>query len=374
MPQAPKDTWFPGAIGPSSLTQLAGAVAPALDLLPASSGASAQVDVDQARRHGVLAMVGWPHDTAVESAVAASARQARGQNLESYVRALADLRVVSGALSSAGIDWGIVKGPELAADLYPRPFLRHFTDIDVVVPPPHFGAVLRALERVGGVVLVRNWDYMASVQPAQLAMRLPAGSLLDLHWHLVNHSAERHDFPLTAKVLLARASPSLLTETGSTPDPTLTFLHLAWHASHSGCARLVWACDIELASRRVANIDECVRAAEPLGLTTAVEIALRWTQKLFPQGRAAVLSAEWPRSPWGEVAARAVVLGQDGRLGRYSGQSLARWTRSTSSRSTTAWLRALPRILRPGAARVEDLWRGGEPARRAYVDAVERQF
>jgi hypothetical protein len=356
------------------LTSLADAVAPALGLLPDGNGVPVQVDVDQARRHGVLAMIEWPAAAGVRSAVVApAAQEAREQNLESYVRAVADVRIISGALGPAGIPWAVLKGPELAAGLYPRPHLRAFTDIDVVVPPSAFRHVLEALEQVGGVVLVRNWEYMATVRPAEVAVRLPAGSLLDLHWHLVNDPRERFDFPLSAEVLLSSAVPSALTPAGCTADLILTFLHLAWHATHSGCARLLWACDIELASRRIADVDRCIEAADGLGLRLAVEIALAWTGRLFPRGRAADLSAAWPRSRWGALAARSLALGQDGRFGRRSGQSLAGWTMSTSGRSAVALMRAFPRILRPADREEEELWLGGDPSREAYLHAVELQ-
>jgi hypothetical protein len=363
----------PRAVRRLPLTSLADAVAPALGLSAVGTSATAQVRLDQARRHGVLAMVGWPVDGSTGSAAEVAAQEARRQNLEAYVRAVADVRLVSQALDVAGARWAVLKGPELAAGLYPHPCLRAFTDIDVVVSPLRLRAVLEALEQAGGVVLVRNWEYTAAVVPAEVAVRLPAGSLLDLHWHLVNDPKERHDFPLTADEVFASAVPSALTPAACTADLIFTFLHLAWHATHSGCARLLWACDIELASRRIADVDRCIEAADGLGLRLAVEIALAWTGRLFPRGRAADLSAAWPRSRWGALAARSLALGQDGRFGRRSGQSLAGWTMSTSGRSAVALMRAFPRILRPADREEEELWLGGDPSREAYLHAVELQ-
>ena len=98
----------------------------------------------------------------------------------------ADLSVVARALDTAGIAWAVMKGPALAALGYADPTLRWFSDLDVLVGPRDFGAAIDALAANGTTLLDLNWELQLSLWRSEASLRLPAGTMLDLHWHPVN--------------------------------------------------------------------------------------------------------------------------------------------------------------------------------------------
>ncbi len=60
------------------------------------------------------------------------------------------LLTVADALTEAGIDLRVLKGPAVAALDYPDPAMRCFADVDLAVPGAQFGAAARILEALGG--------------------------------------------------------------------------------------------------------------------------------------------------------------------------------------------------------------------------------
>src|SRR5688500_15332306 len=59
-------------------------------------------------------------------------------NVARHLRTLADLAELGPVLDTAGIPWMVIKGPVLAETIYPRPDLRSYDDLDVVVQPERF--------------------------------------------------------------------------------------------------------------------------------------------------------------------------------------------------------------------------------------------
>lgn len=171
---------------------------------------------------------------------------------------LARLQPVLGA---TGGSWAVIKGPVAAELLYDAPGQRYYGDLDVLVDPSQFDTVIDCLARSGSRLLDRNWKAIRGQLRGELHFELPGGSLLDLHWNLVN--MYRGGIRIDTPALLARTEQ---VEIGGmeilTLDPTDTVIHLALHGTLSGGDRLLWMKDIAQAClRRPPEWDElAVRA------------------------------------------------------------------------------------------------------------------
>jgi len=286
------------------------------------------------------------------------------------VRATVDGRWLAGVFAAAEVEWAIVKGPQLAVSLYRRPDLRPFADIDVLTPRRQFSAAVTAVEESGGRQLARNWLLARRMQLGELPLRLPARSLMDLHWHMVNDRRQRADFRLGWEDLMLDSLPGDFVPEGRTTSPVSTLLYVAWHATHSGANRLIWACDIELAARQVDEVGTCLARSRELGVTLPVGVALSWVARLFPAGRAAELARGWPASVWRTAAAGSLARAQERPQGVRSGQVLARCTREQPAASVAALIRHVVRRSTPprGASLHEDA--GGPSARQAFLRGV----
>ena len=158
-----------------------------------------------------------------------------------HMRRLAELSRVARALDAADISWVVVKGPVLSERLWPRSDMRQYADLDVVVDRRQLGEALDALEEGGATLVDRNWPMIRSTMRGELTLRLPHGTALDLHWHLVNERGERRMFDFPVEEMLARRVPAGLEGLQvDTLDPVDTVLHLAYHTARSGGQRLVW--------------------------------------------------------------------------------------------------------------------------------------
>lgn len=193
-----------------------------------------------------------------------------------HLTALEDLRTATSLLSSAGVGHLVVKGPVLAEHYYPSADLRMYDDLDLVIAPGDFQKAIDAMESAGLELVDRNWALIRSEGRAQLHLRLPLGTLADVHWSLLNRGSVREAFDLDPHVLFARARS--LTVAGieiQTLDEVDTLLHLCVHATLSGGDRLVWSKDIERAIRVDAPLwDEVVRRAREWRAGPSVAIAL----------------------------------------------------------------------------------------------------
>jgi hypothetical protein len=163
-----------------------------------------------------------------------------------HLRVTAELAELAPLLEGLGIAWAVVKGPALAELAYPRPELRVYTDLDLLVDPRSFGTVVEALECSGAQLLDRNWTYLREHARSEASMLLRHGTYLDLHWHLVNNAHARANFRWDTAASLDRRR---IIDVGGIEVPTLdaedTLLHVALHAAISGGHRLSWIKDVE---------------------------------------------------------------------------------------------------------------------------------
>ena len=204
-------------------------------------------------------------------------------SIDLHLRAMGDLARLAPALDALGVPWLVVKGPVLAEEYYPRPDLRTYGDLDVVVPGSALGDVLDAVEGTGAHLLDRNWPLLRELRVGELLLRLRHGTLLDLHWHLFSQAAVRRATRAPLGGFLERARPVVLGGTRvSTLDPTDTLLHVGAHGTLSGGHRLVWLKDLErVVAAPAPQWDEAVARARALGIGPAVALALVRARRLL---------------------------------------------------------------------------------------------
>ncbi|WP_337059256.1 nucleotidyltransferase family protein [Kineococcus sp. G2] len=218
-----------------------------------------------------------------------------------------DLRVVADALD--GLPWAVLKGPAVAATLHGGA-PREFHDLDVLVHPAAFGDALRALEARGARAMDPDWAGVRAARAGEIAVALPHGTFLDLHWHLVNRPGRRARFRVDVPGLLGRTRPAGLL---GTPAPVLDaddqLHHLALHACLSGAWRLLWSYDLRLGAAAVRDWDVLVERCARAGTGLAVAMALgRARDVLGAPVPGAVLRALAGRSPWAVLGATATAV------------------------------------------------------------------
>ena len=196
-----------------------------------------------------------------------------------------DLKLVARAL--AGLPWAVLKGPAVAATVHGGA-PREFHDLDVLVSPAAFGDALRALESIGARAMDPDWAGIRAARAGEIAVALPHGTFLDLHWHLVNRPSRRRRFAVDVAAMLDRTRDATLLGTRAPVlDATDQLHHLALHASLSGAWRLLWSYDLRLASA-AADWPELAERARTARTTVPVALALARARQ--------VLSAPVPRS------------------------------------------------------------------------------
>src|SRR4051812_47640579 len=72
------------------------------------------------------------------------------------MRLVTDLAGFAAAIAPLGIPWLTFKGPVAAQQLYPRPELRTYRDVDLLVPRAEFQGAIDYLQRNGFEVIDRN--------------------------------------------------------------------------------------------------------------------------------------------------------------------------------------------------------------------------
>lgn len=280
------------------------------------------------------------------------------------LRAYADLSLSAVTINGLGHPWAVLKGAALANTVYPDPFQRLFSDVDLLVRPTEIEEVTYALVESGGRILDKNWSLMAADRRGQVHLRLPSGTLVDLHWSLLNSGQVRDRFTIRTGDLLGRCA-STTTPTG-TVVPILTdvdqLAHVTLHAALSGGHRLAWYVDVDRIVRSgFAEWDELVaRAASWRGRAAIGSVLLR---------SKSVLGTPVPDSVIGELSNRrtSLLVASLDRLApagtSRSDPGSALVMSSLRDTGSTASIPRLNRWLNPkGATRAWRTWRSKEPS------------
>lgn len=214
--------------------------------------------------------------TGAPSAVVDPLRSLYDDQMIRHLTVEADLGWAAGMLDRAGVPWVAIKGPVLSDVLWPRPDMRQYYDLDLLVDRHHFETVIMTLIEGGAQLIDRNWPLIRQQMRAELTLILPYGTSLDLHWHVLNDRDLRRSMYFDAGPLLARAKPvSIGTLVAPTLDPVDTLLTVALHAAHSGATRLLWLKDTERAAAAIVDWAEVGRRATSTGLNLALTTVVR---------------------------------------------------------------------------------------------------
>ena len=192
-----------------------------------------------------------------------------------------DLRRLTPVLDGSGARWAVVKGPALADLVYGDAGTRSYADLDVLVEPARFDAVLEALRAAGMEPLDRNWRVIRRSMRGELHFTLSSGVPLDLHWHLVN--MYRGSIAIDTRAMLARAVRRQFAGVEAPVlEPTDALLHLALHGTLSGADRLMWMQDIAMSVRRQPpEWDMLVDRARAWHVAAPVGFMLRRTRRVL---------------------------------------------------------------------------------------------
>jgi hypothetical protein len=180
---------------------------------------------------------------------------------------------IGSAFDDAGVDWVVMKGPVVAALLYPEPGDRSYADLDLLVARRHYPAAMRVLESLGYQHVIHNWALAEQMLAGQVAMKSPSVNI-DLHWHLHYSREDRRPFALDPEAMIERRRfVAVSGMRAPVLDPVDNLLTLTFHAARSDGHRLIWLKDIERAvSIESPDFDELVRrcrsyrCAPPVGV------------------------------------------------------------------------------------------------------------
>lgn len=274
--------------------------------LPLPIGEEAQSELaDLAEHHKVIALLGSAvrGDERLHPNVAERLKARYRQSLERHIVALEDLRRLSELLESLKVPWAVFKGPVLAENAYPRPGLRAYIDLDVLVSPRDLRRVVEALRDSGAPVAPVSFEPLLTRRWAEFPVVLWHGTTLDLHWSLFARPQHRDAFHMRTERVLADARlvelAGISVRTFSDPD---ALLHLAIHAQLAGGERLGWWKDVtEFVRSRSMDWDVVGTRANTAQARSSVGVMLyrcaRWLDAPVPESALQDLVglSVWPR-------------------------------------------------------------------------------
>ena len=308
----------------------------------------------------------------------ADAVQALGQrymfNIGRHLRILADLAALRTTLDSAGLPWLCFKGPVLSELIYPRPDLRSYVDLDVLVERPLFRGAVETLEDSGFRLLDRNWDLIGNEERGQLHVVLPLGTIADVHWHLLNRGMVRRSLAVPMDDIFARQRTVTI---DSAPVRTLgsvdTLVHLCVHAALAGGNRLQWLKDIELAVAHDApDWDDVVATARRWRAATPTAVMLERARRVVGADVPVEIIAELLPSRHRRVADRIVSRVSPPERSQSQKSMAALWAQSlrdTTPHTLVLASRARRRVSRTGRSVARARRAAGAPAVAAFHPA-----
>ena len=297
------------------------------------------------------------------------------QQMARHLQTVADLKILAQALDGAGISWVLVKGPSLSA-IWPRPDMREYHDLDLLVDRHRFLDALSTLQAAGAVLVDRNPPMILRQLRAELRLHLRHGTTLDLHWDLVNDVTLRKEFRFPTDAMIERASSAAIGGIAvPVLDPVDTLLHLGYHTTLSGAHRLIWFMDIRSASSHDPDWARIASRARAYGVELPLSLAF--------DRAARILGGTYPRHVWNRFRAWRFLAKTADRLQPVpwipgttgSSRALYQNVRSTTSASL---LPAIRDALRPSSTARDDTWRNplhqdlADPAAwKQYLSLVE---
>jgi hypothetical protein len=196
-----------------------------------------------------------------------------------------ELKQVLEALTAAAIRVMVLKGADLAETVYPRPELRHFGDIDLMVLPKDLAATLALLEKAGYRYHQEyRFEAISKDRAGFVYIKEAIPGYIVFEIHTSPHSNEM-EISFESARLWERARPISIAEIeveGMGLEDLL--LYLCWHYRSHVFSRLIWLYDIALFLQRYGDQLDWVlleRLAEGLGLKATVYYSLWLCQRMF---------------------------------------------------------------------------------------------
>jgi hypothetical protein len=193
----------------------------------------------------------------------------------------------------------LLKGQDFADRLYPQPWLRSFTDVDLLIPQTALAASRRVMIGLGYELLVPAMKYDVGYGEEVWRREQRCAGDVEIHTDLVNS-------PTLRRGVSVRFEDLRLEQSGGRahPSPAATLLIAAVHgaASH-GFDRLQLLVDLVQAVRRLAGTSEDAWLQEALartGAARALALGLSLAGRLFGEracdevASRLRLSAAWP--------------------------------------------------------------------------------
>ena len=311
---------------------------------PGSAGASTWSTSDQNRiaalaaQHLVAPAVHVALQPFLEGTVAGrTLSSAYHRNALRQLRCIADLARLAELLDEQGVAWAVLKGPALADVYYPRPELRSYADLDVLVEPARFGDVIRSLEAADAHLVDVNWELIRDSRRGELSLRLWNGTELDLHWHPITEARVRRRFPVTTRELL---DGSRRHDVGGVDVPILGradgLSYVASHAVLAGADRLRWYVDVAMIlDRDGPPTTQDWDRSRRLGFAAATAVMLDRVARVLRHPVAQQRRSAAPRSAWRSLLRAAAFIRPPERLvdGRLGLRTISRSTRADTRQS-----------------------------------------
>lgn len=270
------------------------------------------------------------------------------------------------AFDDAGVRWIVMKGPVVAATLYPDVGDRAYADLDLLVDRRDFPTAMRILEGAGYQHAIHNWALAEEMLAGEVSM-IGQGVCIDLHWHLHYSRQDRSPFAMEPEAMIERRRTVIVS---GVPAPTFdavdALINLAFHAARSDGHRLIWLKDIERAvSIDQPDLDEVVRRSRAYRCAPSVGVMLGRARSILDAAIPSdVVRALTPRTI---RAANTIVLALSAPVRLDERPTVTRaFTRSLRA-STGATLAALP------SRAVRDLRRRLMPPRKNETDRQDEK-
>lgn len=198
-----------------------------------------------------------------------------------------ELRRVLHAFHEAAITVMLFKGPALAYTVYPKPQMRTYHDLDMLIHKED-------LERAGGILKEMGYTYYEEFRANEIDnkrsgynfMLKPSAAWLEvlIELHTAPHEGDiGMNFDVAA--LWANGQPiTVLGEAAVTMNPVDHLLYLCWHYRFHSFSRLLWLYDVAVMLRAVGDDFDwklLIEKARQQKLATTLYYCLSWCRDLF---------------------------------------------------------------------------------------------
>ncbi|MDR7549364.1 MAG: nucleotidyltransferase family protein [Armatimonadota bacterium] len=200
------------------------------------------------------------------------------QGLGKHLRAIGDLSHLQAVLDAAAVPWLVADGPVLAETGYPRPDLRTYGGVDLVIPREALSVALPTLEGAGCLIRRRKENLRAG----RVDLTLRYGTAACLHCHVGDRAdgVPQPDAPGSGIFDRARRV-RLASAVVATLDAADALIFLAARATEDS-SRLGLLKDVErILATTPISWEEVVLRSRAWGLAGSVGAALRRAQQVL---------------------------------------------------------------------------------------------